>query len=475
MSSPRFSLWQYGVIGIVGLLAVLLSASVCAMGQTNGATSAPVEVSSKVVICSPAPCVVPPTQASEGGYEVADAPIMADPLDPASLLLGSIDFNCELGIAFFSSSDGGSSWNRTCPVEGIGSYFPSDEPMVGYDRKGVGYIAAIYMQNGYNFGLVGIQSSTDGVSWSQPVTALKEGSFPAEPWLAIDTNIGSPYLNSLYISAVTVSGRFQDVNRLYVSHSNDGGATWQQVAVAPSQVFPKFDACSNLAIGKDGTLYLTWMYCDAIGSGYCGSQETAYMVLSTSKDGGNTWSSPKLMATVTLLPGLLPNTNIGITNYPVIGVDNSNGPHAGDLYVVMYNWTGTYMRVQVVRSTDGGGTWSKPVPVAPPSDTHDQFFPWLSVSSTGLVGVSWLDRRNDPANIDYQAFAAISSDGGQTFPNVQLTTAFSNPNVNGYEDNAWMGNYTGNTWDGPNYFIAAWMDSSNGVDMQDVVGGIRLK
>jgi len=60
----------------------------------------------------------------------------------------------------------------------------------------------------------------------------------------------------------------------------------------------------------------------------------------------------------------------------------------------------------------------------------------------GLVGVSWLDRRNDPANIDYQAFAAISSDGGMSFgENVQLTTAFSNPNVNGYPNNEWMGDY----------------------------------
>jgi hypothetical protein len=181
------------------------------------------------------------------------------------------------------------------------------------------------------------------------------------------------------------------------------------------------------------------------------------------------------MAKVMLLPGLLPNTNLPVTNIPVIGVDNSGGPYAGTLYAVLNNWTGTYLQVLAVRSTDGGNTWSKPVPVAPPSDTHDQFFPWLSVSSAGLVGVSWLDRRNDPANIDYQAFAAISSDGGQTFPNVQLTKKFSNPNNNGYSDNAWMGDYTGNTWDGPNYFIAAWMDSSNGVDMQDVVGGIRLK
>jgi hypothetical protein len=166
----------------------------------------------------------------------------------------------------------------------------------------------------------------------------------------------------------------------------------------------------------------------------------------------------------------LPNTDLGVDNWPSIGVDNSDGPYAGNLYVAMYNWTGTYLRVQVIRSTDGGMTWSRPVPVAPAVYTHDQFFPRLSVSSTGLVGVSWLDRRNDPANINYQAFAAISTDGGQSLrSNVQLTTAFSNPNKSVGN----MGSYTGNTWAGPD-FVAAWMDSSNGVDMQDVVGGIRL-
>jgi hypothetical protein len=84
------------------------------------------------------------------------------------------------------------------------------------------------------------------------------------------------------------------------------------------------------------------------------------------------------------------------------------------------------------------------------------------VSPTGLVRVSWLDRRNDPADVKYQAFAAISTDGGQTFPNMQLTKAFSNPDQSG--DPNWMGDYTGNTWAGGD-FIAAWMDSSNDVDV----------
>jgi len=170
----------------------------------------------------------------------------------------------------------------------------------------------------------------------------------------------------------------------------------------------------------------------------------------------------------------LPNTGERQYNYPATAVDNSDGPYAGNLYVVMYTWTGTYMRVQMIRSTDDGNTWSQPLPLASKTATHDQFFPSISVSRTGLVGASWLDRRNDPANIDYQVFAAISSDGGQSFQrNWQLTTAFSNPRTTGNGDN-WMGDYTGNTWAGED-FIAAWMDSSNGADMQEVVGGVRLK
>ena len=47
------------------------------------------------------------------------------------------------------------------------------------------------------------------------------------------------------------------------------------------------------------------------------------------------------------------------------------------------------------------------------------------------------------------------------------------PVADGTENN-WTGDYPGNTWTGDT-FIAAWMDSSNGVDMQKVIGGVRLK
>jgi uncharacterized repeat protein (TIGR03803 family) len=429
--------------------------------------------------CSPAPCVLPPTQASEGGNPVTDTPIVSNPLNPKHLLLGSVDGNCPPPsvLGFHLSTDGGSTWNRTCMPSIITQgrvYYPLDEPLVGYDRNGAAYIAGLYFDSqGQHYGFVAFQKSTDGTHWSKPRVALRKSgrSFPYDTSMAVDTSPDSPRVNSLYLSGVMAS---PGMTQILVSHSTDGGATWTQAAVDSAQKYPADHDFTRITVGKDGAIYVTWLYCVATGPHSGCGDGVGQMMFSKSTDGGNTWSPPRLMAEATFYPPHgLPNTNgVRVYNYPVIGVDNSNGSHAGNLYVVMNTWTGTYLRVQVIRSTDGGNTWSKPVPVAPASDTHDQFFPSLSVSPTGKVGVSWLDRRNDPANIDYQAFAAISSDGGRSFqPNWQLTKAFSNPDTNG--GNNWMGDYTGNAWAGGD-FIAAWMDSSNGVDMQEVIGGIRL-
>jgi hypothetical protein len=356
-------------------------------------------------------------------------------------------------------------------LSGDQEYIPDVDPVLGYDRNGVAYIGGFYLDdNGRSsFGFEGFEKSSDGVNWSSPGEAvIRRDYVPGYCWMAIDDSAASPYVNSVYISCVMVGPLSTNANnQVVVTRSTDGGATWQQGNVAPIQKSPDQDFYTALATGKDGTVYLTWMYCNT-GPQACGNNK-GYMVFSKSSDGGSTWSTPVLVAVVGLHS--LPNTFISVPDRPAIAVDDGDGKNAGNVYVSMFNWTGSFMQVQVVRSTDGGTTWSKPMPVAP-GQTHDQFLPWISVSPNGLVGVSWLDRRNDPNNTNYQAYAAISSNGGLSFePNVQLTSSFSNPNAIVGS----LGNYTGNTWDGPNYFLAAWMDDSQTTYMQDFVGGIRLK
>ena len=126
--------------------------------------------------------------------------------------------------------------------------------------------------------------------------------------------------------------------------------------------------------------------------------------------------------------------------------------------------------MQVAVSTNGGTTWGTPVNVAPSSDKHDQFFGWLSVSNTGQVGVTWMDRRNDPSNLSYEEFGAVAGGvNGLVKHNVQLAKNPSNPNNDGF-GGGFMGDYTGNAWAGKKLY-ASWMDTSNGTNCQDEVGG----
>jgi len=444
-------------------LAVALFVAVHARGQTP----APAEFT-----CSPAPCVLPPTQASEGGRIVTDPLIATDPLNQKELLLGSFDDNCYSSgaLGFHLSRDGGSTWTRYCMPW-------TYEPHVGYDRHGTAYAAGGYCNDYGDHCVLAVKSSKDGGHWSKSAIALRRPglTYPFETSLTVDTNPGSPRVNSVYVSGIMWLNQGVD-NQVLVSHSTDGGVSWKQVAVDQVQTYPAEDRYTRTAVGKDGAVYVSWLHCPAAGTDESCSDGAAHVMLSRSTDGGNTWSAPRLITRAQYAPSPLPNTSpsVGVDDYPVIAVDDSGGPYAGNLYVAMFTWTGTHLQVQVSRSTDDGVTWSGPVPLASLDATHDQFFPAISVSPTGRVGVSWLDRRNDPGDLNYQAFAAFSDDGGQHFgANWQLTTAFSNPDTNG--DYNWMGDYTGNTWRGDNTFIAAWMDSSNGVDMQEVVGGVRLK
>jgi hypothetical protein len=464
----------------MALIFLVVSALLFLAGNAHGQSVETPGPANSGLTCSPAPCVLPPTRASEGGNAVTDSPIATSPLSLKDVLLGSADFNCEFPSGFHLSRDGGSTWKRVecMPVITEGRvYWPGGEPSVGYDRKGNAFIGGGYGDSeGMGYGFFAVQKSADGTHWGTPVVALNSGPGQYSPyyaWMTVDTGVGSPRVNTLYVSGIVgLSGTEDDV---LVSHSTDGGATWKQVVAHQTRNSPGGDTFTRMAVGRDGTVYLAWIYCHGT-KGYGGTDcPTVEVMFSKSTDGGNAWSAAQPIGNVGM-PHFwqLPNTGEEVDNFPVIGVDNSQGPYNGNLYVAMYSWTGTYLRVQMIRSTDGGNVWSQPLPLAPESDTHDQFFPSLSVSPTGLVGVSWLDRRNSPPDIDYQAFAAISTDGGQSFQrNWQLTKAFSNPEASGLSG-SWMGDYTGSTWVGGN-FIAAWMDSSNGVDMQEVVGGVRLK
>ncbi len=406
---------------------------------------------------------------------VSSTIITSNPMNANQLIASAADATCPnagmLGV--YSSVDGGLTWSSTC------TQFISDgEPAVAYGQN-TAYVAGAY--SGFP-GAVYMQASTDGgQTWSSRVL-VTDGILPGVTNVAslqVDNSLSSPFMNSAYISATQFDVKVVE-SQISVSHSTDGGNSWITTPVEPVEYKPIVDQFSRLAIGSDGTVYVAWQRCAIIGPSINCADTDAQMLLSKSTDGGNTWSTPAVIATVHLAPdtcdcaffGNLPLTNEAVSNMPVLGIDNSSGPHADNLYAVMYTWTGTQMRTLVATSADKGKTWGKPVVVAPTK--HDQFFASLSVSPSGIVGVSWMDRRNDPLNVSYQPFAAGSLNGGASFTkSYPVTTILSDPYLDG-NGGTYMGDYTGNTWAGNNYFLVTWPDSRNMQFMQDYVGGFRV-
>jgi len=422
--------------------------------------------------CSPVPCVLPNVDVFPSSAPVNEVPVAVNHKNIKQLLTGSNDYNCGTLVGFNTSNDGGATWSHTCfsSINGKGS----GDPGVAYDLKGNAYISAIDDRAP----AIDFQKSTNnGRSWSPPAVAVPSlnGGLTDKPWLEVDTNPTSRFKNSLYISITQFDPNGD--TQITLTHSHDGGKTWKVGFVGPLRIFPgSIDQFSDIAIGADGTVYLTWLHCPTTGStGDCGGT-TATMYLTRSGDGGKTWTRPHAIFKAALAPdtcnayyGCLPNTMEEIIDIPVIAVDNSKGAHKGNLYVAYYNWTGTYMKMMVATSTNGGKSWTRK-PVAPASDKHDQFFQWINVNDDGVVGVTWMDRRNDPANINYEAFGAFSTNGGTSFTkNVDLSTAPSNPFNDGF-GGGFIGDYTGNGWAGRNRLYISFTDTTAGVD-QDFLGG----
>jgi len=430
--------------------------------------------------CKPTPCALPNVQASGNGSNPVDEdPISVDPNNSQHILTGGNDYNCGSSLqGYFASTDGGKTFNHSCGTLASGASGGDGDPVVGWDLNGVAYRGGIDQAS--NLEIVVGKSTDFGQTWSTPVVAAKvTGVDMDKPWLEIDTNPGSPHANALYVSMTQFSGNNTTIG---VSHSTDGGATWKLVNVDTQQIYTNLDQFSDLAIGADGTVYVSWMRCTANGpSGDCGGT-TASAWVSKSTDGGTTWSTPVMIHNMDLAPdncgafyGCLPNTAERVSNIPVIAINNAvTSGSFGTLYVADYDWTGSYMKVQATSSADGGATWSNPHGMAPDTDTHDQFFPWINVSNTGLIGATWLDRRLDSLNIDYCAFGATGKKVKQlSGANLQICDVQSDPHDDGF-GSGFMGDYDVNAWDpAKKKLYYSWTDTRNGSTSQDEVGGLR--
>ena len=348
-------------------------------------------------------------------------------------------------MSLFGSTDGGVTWTYNCApwpaaitggVTGATFWFGSD-PALSWDSQGRAY--ACYMlisqsASASGAAIVVARSADNGASWQSLGTMVNGIASTTQgndkEMMAIDNTTGQAFSHPGRIYVI-----WDAANAEKIAFS-DNGAAWTTVN------FPSNTGAigGNVVVGADGTVYVIW-------SRY--NVET--IVFSKSIDGGATWSAPQVIATLALQSFGTNNTppaqdKRGINGFGAIDIDrNPASVSFGNLYVSFPDFptgttTGANLNTYIVRSTNGGTSWSARLKVNDDNFGATQIFPWLAVDQCdGSVNVSWYDSRIDPLNRQTQMVSARSIDGGLSFePNVLVTdggSAWRN-NVNYTDENS---------------------------------------
>ena len=304
----------------------------------------------------------------------------------AAFQVGRIENGGATAIGFATSTDGARHW-RAGFLPGITSLSPqpgsdprASDPSVGYDAvHGVWLVASLGIAADH-FELF-VSRSTDGVTWSAPVTALRgsQGSLDKE-WVACDNWPSSPTRGRCYLSFLNVSSE-----TIVTQTTSDGGLTWSvpvQTSFQPArglepngaQPLPRPDGSVVVvyAVGRAES--------DDVG-GESQAVEEGEVFAATSIDGGATFqaSVPVSAANAALVPEMrappLPSADVAPD---------------GRLYVAWHDCLSEQPCVHdriVLSSSVDGRTWTTPAAIAATTAAVTQFVPGLAVnqSTTGAT------------------------------------------------------------------------------------------
>ncbi|HEX8516012.1 MAG TPA: T9SS type A sorting domain-containing protein [Bacteroidia bacterium] len=355
--------------------------------------------------------------------------ICINPKNPSQVVAGANINN------LYRSSDGGLTWNVGTlnePVLGVWG-----DPIIFTDTAGAFYYSHLsYPPSGSWIDRIVFQKSTDGgVTWSAGTYTGLNGS-KAQDKEAVIVN---QQTNEIYVTwtqfDVYGSADPADSSLILFSKSSDAGATWSNPVRLSMDAGNCIDSDSTVEgaipmIGPAGEIYVVWMNINGL-------------VFNKSLDNGLTWLPHETL--ITSVPGGWDYNIAGLqrcNGLPQAICDLTGGPNHGTIYI---NWTDqrngtTDTDVWLIKSTDGGTTWSSPVRVNDDAPGRQQFLTWMDIDETnGNLYFVFYDRRNSPpASQKTDVYLARSTDGGNTFSNYKINQNFFIPSPT-----VFFGDYTG--------------------------------
>lgn len=390
---------------------------------------------------------------------------------------GATPFDVGPGLGISYTNDGGASWNSTVTPTVWGFDF---DPSVAIGTTGTVFAGSVGSTTTYAYpmadtGVFVRRSHDGGASWSTATTveAFQGGGVTTAPYddktmMACDQSPSSAYSGRLHVTWQRDATDFAH-SEIYTAFSNDLAVSFS----APVKVndLPTVYSWANAAepaVSPDGTVAVAWIDTNQPQTGVIPGQ----IMFDRSTDGGATWGTD---VTVTTMMRVAKYPDSGgpygswrANSFPALAIDPSDGRYAYVVYTGDPDGPSPFGPddgdIFLMRSADGGATWSGPVRANDDLGTNGQFDPWVSVNPSGTVCVAWYDRRNDVTDIDLDVYFTTSTDRGVTFsPNQRANDTrivLAQDLVIGSDDNAWFGEYLGLESDATNAYLA-WTDTRN--------------
>jgi BNR/Asp-box repeat len=321
------------------------------------------------------------------------------------------------------------------------------EPYVSADPTNPNHLVASFQQDRWNDGgangLTNVVSQDGGKTWTlattQPAFSVCEGATPGsagdfnratDPWTSFSSDGKTVY--SISDSFNANGPAFGGASSIIISRSTDGGVTWQApvTAISTASTTALNDKESVTADSLlPNTAYAVW---DRLVSPSLNANPGAFnhspafrgpAFFSKTTDSGVTWTPGQVIfdpgqknqtiGNQIVVPSAGPAKGVLIDGFDLITTKGGLGKHPNATF-----------SVAVIRSTDGGASWSAPIIVAPqnvapvsiggnPVRSSDEL-PEFAVGPEGNLYAVWQDARFSPTGASKIAFS-MSTDGGLTW------------------------------------------------------------
>ncbi len=301
------------------------------------------------------------------------------------------------------SSDRGATWGSPRLIHRDGATTGQWDAQIVVDPIDGRTVYAAWLQDRKSDTVVA--KSTDfGATWSV-VVANRTNAATDKPILAVrgqEVHVG-----------------YNHAQKVWVSSSHDGGATFTSTTVNPNARLG-WSLAGGGTIDPAGSVYFAWAGYEQNG----GAKGPVNLYLSKSSDGGSTWKTILIDKS-----GAPPDCSAYLCGWAYLGAQITLASDArGTLYAL---WNAGAVdkgpeRIYFSKSSDGGKTWSARADVSAAAQGVNHAFPAIVARAAGDVRISWMDAR---AGGLWNTYYRSSTNGGATWSaEVDLSTY-----VPGYE------------------------------------------